>query len=50
VFAQVTGKNKAIRVRTDTMGEIVAIGGGAEPMATASAALKDLEHILIATR
>ncbi len=50
VFAQVMGKNKAIRVRTDTMGEIVAIGGGAEPMATASAALKDLEHILIATR
>lgn len=50
VFARVTGKSKAIRVETDTMGEIVAIGCGAEPMATASAALKDLEHILIATR
>jgi homoserine dehydrogenase len=50
MFAQVTGQNKAIRVRTDTMGEIIAIGSGTEPMATASAALKDLEHILIAMR
>lgn len=45
-FALVTGKRKAIRVVTDVMGEIVAIGGGAEPAATAAAALKDLEHIL----
>ena len=45
-LAHVAGKSKAIRVTTDTMGEIVAIGGGAEPGATAAAALKDLEHIL----
>lgn len=45
-FAHVPGKTKAIRVATDVMGEIIAIGGGAEPVATAAAALKDLEHIL----
>lgn len=45
-FALVRGKNKAIRVATDAMGEILAIGCGPEPMATAAAALKDLEHIL----
>jgi homoserine dehydrogenase len=50
IFSQVAGKNKAIRITTDTMGEIVAIGSGAEPMATASAALKDFEHILLAAR
>ena len=44
-FAHVTGKNKAIRIETDRMGEIVATGCGSEPMATAAAALKDLEHI-----
>jgi len=48
VFSQVAGKSKAIRITTDTMGEIVAIGSGAEPMATASAALKDFEHIVMA--
>lgn len=48
IFSQVTGESKAIRITTDTMGEIVAIGSGAEPMATASAALKDFEHILMA--
>jgi len=42
----VSGKNKAIRIKTDVMGDIVAIGGGLEPTATAAAALKDLEHIL----
>jgi len=46
VFAQVTGKTKAVRVITDSMGELVVVGGGAEPRATAAAALKDLEHIL----
>lgn len=46
VFAHLPGKTKAIRILTDTMGEVVAIGGGPEPSATASAALKDLEHIL----
>ncbi|WP_234464080.1 homoserine dehydrogenase [Paracoccus caeni] len=47
-FALVSGKNKAIRITTDAMGETVAIGAGTEPLATAAAALKDLEHILIA--
>ena len=49
-FALVQGKNKAIRVATDAMGEVLAIGCGAEPMATAAAALKDLEHILMRCR
>ncbi len=47
-FAQVRGKSKAIRITTDAMGETIAIGSGAEPRATAAAALKDLEHILAA--
>ncbi len=47
-FAQVSGKNKAIRITTDAMGETIAIGSGTEPLATAAAALKDLEHILTA--
>lgn len=47
-FAHVRGKAKAIRIVTDAMGETVAIGHGAEPLATAAAALKDLEHILAA--
>lgn len=42
------GKDKAIRITTDAMGETVAIGSGKEPLATAAAALKDLEHILAA--
>lgn len=50
IFSQVEGKNKAIRIATDTMGEIVAIGCGTEPMATASASLKDFEHILMTAR
>ncbi|WP_206245349.1 homoserine dehydrogenase [Novosphingobium terrae] len=45
-FALVAGKNKAVRITTDLMGEITAMGGGSEPRATAAAALKDLEHIL----
>jgi homoserine dehydrogenase len=45
-FAHVSGKNKAIRITTDAMGETIAIGSGTEPLATAAAALKDLEHIL----
>jgi homoserine dehydrogenase len=45
-FAHVSGKGKAIRIATDTMGDIVAMGSGPEPAATAAAALKDLEHIL----
>ena len=47
-FAQVRGKAKAIRIVTDVMGETMAIAHGAEPLATAAAALKDLEHILAA--
>ena len=49
-LAHVSGHDKAIRIATDTMGEVVAIGGGAEPTATAAAALKDFEHILAARR
>lgn len=49
-FAHVSGKNKAIRVSTDSMGEVMAFGGGPEPGATAAAALKDFEHILAARR
>ena len=47
-LAHVAGKNKAIRITTDAMGETIAIGSGTEPLATAAAALKDLEHILTA--
>ncbi|MEH6717240.1 MAG: homoserine dehydrogenase [Aurantimonas endophytica] len=47
-LAQVRGKNKAIRITTDAMGETIAIGSGTEPLATSAAALKDLEHILAA--
>jgi homoserine dehydrogenase len=47
-LAHVSGKNKAIRITTDAMGETIAIGSGTEPLATAAAALKDLEHILSA--
>ena len=42
------GKNKAIRISSDAMGETIAIGCGEEPLATAAAALKDFEHILLA--
>ncbi|MEJ1117224.1 homoserine dehydrogenase [Phyllobacterium sp. CCNWLW109] len=47
-FANIRGKDKAIRIVTDAMGETIAIGSGKEPLATAAAALKDLEHILTA--
>lgn len=47
-FAHVSGKSKAIRISSDAMGETLAIGCGVEPIATAAAALKDLEHILMA--
>jgi homoserine dehydrogenase len=49
-FANIRGKDKAIRIVTDAMGETLAIGSGKEPLATAAAALKDLEHILAARR
>ena len=47
-LAHVSGKNKAVRITTDAMGETIAFGSGTEPLATAAAALKDLEHILTA--
>ena len=47
-LAHVSGKNKAIRITSDAMGETIAMGSGTEPLATAAAALKDLEHILTA--
>ncbi|CAN7622333.1 homoserine dehydrogenase [Rhizobium sp. LjRoot258] len=47
-FANIRGKDKAIRIVTDAMGATLAIGSGKEPLATAAAALKDLEHILAA--
>jgi len=45
-LAHVTDNNKAIRITTDFMGDVVAMGGGSGPTATAAAALKDLEHVL----
>ena len=45
-FAQVGARMKAIKVETDAMGEVVAICGSS-PLATAAAALKDFEHILM---
>jgi homoserine dehydrogenase len=47
-LANVRGKDKAIRITTDAMGDTIAIGSGKEPLATAAAALKDLEYILSA--
>lgn len=47
-LANVRGKDKAIRITTDAMGETIAIASGKEPFATAAAGLKDLEHILAA--
>lgn len=46
LFATAHGSNKAFRVHTAEMGPITTIGCGPEPVATAAAALKDLEHIL----
>ncbi|VVS97243.1 homoserine dehydrogenase [Rhizobium sp. EC-SD404] len=45
-LSQVGGKDKAIRILTEEMGETIAIASGKEPMATAAAALKDLESLL----
>jgi homoserine dehydrogenase len=46
-LASVGGGTKAIRITTDAMGETIVIGAGTEPLATAAAALKDLEHIIV---
>lgn len=45
-FVHVRGTTKAVRVETDTMGELLVIGGKSDPVAAAAAALKDLEHLL----
>lgn len=45
-FAQVGAQMKAINVHTDAMGEVMAICR-TSPLATAAAALKDFEHILM---
>ncbi|USG68221.1 homoserine dehydrogenase [Brevibacillus ruminantium] len=49
-FARVLGTTKAVRVETDTMGELLVVGGKSDPVAAASAALKDFEHVLQQTR
>ena len=49
-FAPVRGKDKAIRITSDEMGETVAIASGTEPLATAAAVPKALEHVLRADR
>lgn len=46
-FALVGAGMKAIRVDTDAMGEVIAIGRSG-PLATAAAAMKDFEHLLMA--
>ncbi|WP_414440920.1 homoserine dehydrogenase [Burkholderia sp. 22PA0106] len=45
-FAQVGAGMKAVRIETDAMGELLAIGH-TSPLATAAAALKDFEHLLM---
>lgn len=45
-FSLVLGKNKSIRILTEEMGEFYISGGASSPLATAAAALKDLENIL----
>lgn len=49
-FARVHDRTKAIRVVTDEMGEFTVMGGASDPLATAAAALKDLEHTLASMR
>lgn len=45
-FAQIGAGMKAVRIETDAMGELIAIGR-TSPLATAAAALKDFEHLLM---
>jgi homoserine dehydrogenase len=49
-FARVHDRTKAIRIVTEEMGELVVIGGASDRLATAAAALKDLEHTLALMR
>ncbi|UFJ41658.1 homoserine dehydrogenase [Brevibacillus humidisoli] len=46
-FGHVKGATKAIQVKSKEMGELVVIGGASDPRATAAAALKDFEHLLL---
>ena len=48
-LARIGGSDKAMRITTDAMGDIFASVSGAEPLATAAAALKDFETMLTAT-
>lgn len=48
-FAGVNAKMKAIRVVTDLMGEVTVVGVTG-PSATAAAAMKDFEHLLMASK
>ncbi|MFY4695566.1 homoserine dehydrogenase [Burkholderia glumae] len=45
-FARVGAGMKAVRIETDAMGELIALGR-TSPQATAAAALKDFEHLLM---
>lgn len=47
-FASAHGRTKAVHIVTDLMGELTLVGGGSSPYGTAAAALKDLEHVLLA--
>ena len=49
-MAVVDGSNKAVRIVSDAMGEVFVSACGPEPLATAAAALKDLEEIFKAAR
>jgi homoserine dehydrogenase len=44
-LAGVSGTNKGITFRTDTMGSITVTGGGSDPRATGAAVLKDIINI-----
>lgn len=48
LFASAHGRTKAVHIVTDLMGELTLVGGGSSPYGTAAAALKDLEHVLLA--
>ncbi len=45
MFAAVRGTTKAVRFESDTMGELVVMGGKSDPRAAAAAALKDVINI-----
>ncbi|UJF35710.1 homoserine dehydrogenase [Paenibacillus hexagrammi] len=45
LLSSVDGTNKGIVFRTDTMGDVGAVGGSSSPRGAAAAALKDLIHL-----